>query len=194
LSRGQLYENWLAWVTTNLRNDPKYAVIAANAAADAALKGDGFNAAASVATNAWILAAQADRPLWRPAFWGLLFTDWFFWGLVALLVTIPVYWVAPALSVFALLIPVALIVVGWRIYVFLRLSKRGIVVPGSMVGVTAKDSDGDVYRTTYEFNFQGQHFISRLSRESTPDVVLILFDPRHPKFAMVMPELLNPGA
>ena len=35
---------------------------------------------------------------------------------------------------------------------------------------------------------------ARLSRESTPEIVLILFDPKHPKFAMVMPELLNPGA
>jgi hypothetical protein len=194
LSREVLYRNWLAWATTNLRDDPKYAAIAANAAADAAVNGDGFNAAAAAATNAWIEAARSDKPLWRPGFWSLLFTDRFFWGLLVLLLTIPLYWVVPALSLFALLIPAALIVVGWKVYVFVRLSKRGIVVPGSMFKVTVKDSDGEVYRTTYEFNFHGQHFISRLSRESTPEVVLILFDPKHPKFAMVMPELLNPGA
>jgi hypothetical protein len=71
LSREALYRNWLAWATTNLRDDPKYAAIAA----DAAVNGDGFNAAASAATNAWIEAAQSDKPLWRPGFWSLLFTD-----------------------------------------------------------------------------------------------------------------------
>jgi hypothetical protein len=193
LSREELYRNWLAWVTTNLRDDPKYAAIAANAAADAAVKGDGFNAAVAAATNAWIEAAQGDKPLWRPGFRSLLFTDLYFWALLVLLVTIPLYWVVPELSLFAVLIPLALIGVGWKVYVFLRLSRRGIVVPGSMFNVTVKDSDGAVYRTTYEFNYEGQHFISRLSRESTPEIVLILFDPKHPKFAMVMPELLNPG-
>jgi hypothetical protein len=63
-----------------------------------------------------------------------------------------------------------------------------------LINVKVTDSDGDLYRSTYQFNFHGQHFTSRLSRETTPDVVLILFDPMHPKLAMVMPELLNPGS
>lgn len=194
LSREELYRNWLAWVSANLRDDPKYAALAANAAADAAVKGEGYNAAAAAAMNAWIEAARAHDPLWRPGFWSLLLTDWYFWGLLVLLITIPLYRAVPNLAVFGLLIPVALIAVGWKVYLFFRLSKRGIVVPGSMVKLTVKDSDGDVYRATYEFNFHGQHFISRVSRDTTPDVVLVLFDPDHPRFAMVMPELLNPAS
>lgn len=194
LSRDELYRNWLAWVKTNLRDDPKYGPIAANAAADAAVNGDGFNAASVAATNAWVEAAKDDRPLWRPGFWSLVFTDRYFWGLLALLITIPVYWLAPALSLFALLIPPALLTVCWKVRVFWCLSRRGIVVQGSLVSVTVKDSDGDLYRSTYQFDFHGRHFISRLSRESTPEVVLVLFDPKHPRFAMVMPEMLNPGA
>jgi hypothetical protein len=194
LSREQLYSDWLAWVNSNLRGDPKYASIAANAAADAAASGAGFNAAAAAATSAWIEAARNENPRWRPSFWSLLFTDRYFWVLLVLLITIPLYWVAPQLSLFAVLIPAALAVVGWKVYVFARLSKWGIVVPGSMFKLTVKDSDGEVYRATYEFKFHGQHFISRLSRESTPEVVMILVDPKHPKFAMVMPDLPTPGA
>jgi hypothetical protein len=194
LTRDELYWNWLAWVTTNLRDDPKYAAIAANAAADAVLRGDGINAAAAAATNAWIEAAQGDKPFWRLTFWGLLLTDFPFWALVVMLITLPLYRVAPVVTLFVFLIPLALAAVGWRSYLFFRLSRRGIVAPGSLFKVTVKDSDGDVYRATYEFKFHGQRCISRLSRTSPPEGVLILFDPKHPKFAMLMPDLLNPGA
>jgi hypothetical protein len=193
VTREELYRNWLGWVATNLRDDPKYSPIAANAAVDAVVNGDGFNGAAAAATNAWIEAAKDDRPLWRPGFWSLLVTDRYFWALLVLILTIPLHRVAPALSLFALLIPPGLVAVCWKGYVFWRLSRRGLVVPGTLINVTVKDSDGELYRSTYEFNFHGQHFISRLSRMSTPEVVLILFDPNHPKLAMVIPELLGPG-
>jgi hypothetical protein len=165
--REELYRNWLAWVANNLGHDPRYGTIAANVAADAAVRGDGFNAAAVAATSAWIEAAQDDRPLWRPGFWRLLLTDPYFWILAVLLITIPLYWAAPELSVLALLIPLALIAVCWKVYFFMRLSRRGIVVPGSLVSVTVKDSDGDLYRSTYQFDFEGRHLITRL-REKRP--------------------------
>lgn len=53
LPRDELYRNWLAWVKTNLGDDPKYNPIEANAADDVVANGDGFNAAAAAATNAW---------------------------------------------------------------------------------------------------------------------------------------------
>ncbi len=193
-SREELYAHWLAWVVANLRDDPRFAPIAANAGADAAARGEGFNAAAAAATNAFIKAAGSEEPLWRPGFWKLLLTDRYFWGLAVLLVTVPLYWVAPALIVLAVLIPPALIVVGWKAHLFWRLSRHGIVAPGSMFDVRVKDSDGAVYTTTYSFDYQGRHFVSRMSRQTTPEVVYVLFDPRRPKSAMVMPELLNPGA
>jgi hypothetical protein len=189
-----LYSNWLVWVRANLGDDPKYGPVAATAATDVAAEGKGFNAAALAATYAWIEAAQDEKPLWRPGFWSLLITETYFWVLVGLLVSIPLYWVAPGLSVLAVLIPFALIGVGWKAYVFFRLSRRGIVVPGSLINVKVMDSDGALHRSTYQFNFHGRHFTSRLSRETTPDVVLVLFDPAHPNVAMVMPELLNPAA
>ncbi len=190
----EFYSNWLMWVTANLGDDPEYGLVAATAATAVAVEGKGFNAAALAATYAWIEAAQDDRPLWRPGFWSLLITESYFWVLAGLLVTMPLYWVAPDLSVLAVLIPIALIGVCWKAYVFFRLSTRGIVVPGSLTNVKVTDSDGELYGSTYQFNFQGKHFTSRLSRETTPDLVLVLFDPMHPKLAMVMPELLNPGA
>jgi hypothetical protein len=193
LSREQLYTNWLAWVITNLGDHPKYAGVAADAAADMAVKGQGFNAAATAAANAWIEAAQNDEPLWRPRFRSLLLTDPYVWALFLLLVAIPLYLVSPQFSIVAILIPFALIGAGWKVYVYLRLSRRGIVALGSLFNVTVKDSDGEMYRNTYEFNFQGRHFVSLSSREFSREMVLILFDPQHPKFAMVIPELLNPG-
>lgn len=182
------------WVTANLGDDPEYRPVAASAASDVAAEGKGFNAAALAAVNAWIEAAQGDQPLWRPGFWSLLLTEIYFWLLVGLLATIPLYWVAPDLSVLAVLIPIALVGVGWKASVFFRLSRRGIVVPGSLINLKETDSDGALYRSTYQFNFHGQHFISRRSRDTAPDVVLVLFDPTLPKLAMVMPQLLNPAA
>lgn len=193
LSREELYQNWLGWVTAHLRGDPKFAPIAASAAVDAVVSGDGFNTAAQTAMTAWIEAAADDKPLWRPGFWSLLFTQFYVWGLLILLITIPFYRILPQLSIFAILFPPSLIAVGWKVYACWRLSMRGIVVPGSLFNVTEKDSDGTVYRTTYEYDFHGQQFISRLTRELPTEVVLILFDAEHPKFAMVLSEHLNRG-
>jgi hypothetical protein len=193
LPRDVLYQNWLGWVTEHLGGDPKFATIAASAAVDAVVSGDGFNAATRTAMTAWIQAAADDKPLWRPGFWSLLFTQFYVWGLLILLFTIPFYRIAPQMSLFAILIPPALIAAGWKVYVCWRLSKRGIAVPGSLFNVTEKDSDGTVYKATYAYEFDGQHLISRLTRQLPTEVVLILFDPKHPRFAMVMSEYLNRG-
>ena len=48
-----LYQKWHDWVTVNLGRDVNLAAAAANAAADAAADGRGFNAAAEAARRAW---------------------------------------------------------------------------------------------------------------------------------------------
>jgi hypothetical protein len=200
LTRDQLYANWLTWVTNNLGDDSQMTVIAANAAADAAVKGEGFNAAAEAARKAWVEAAPPDRQLWRPGFWSLLFTNLYFWLLVALVVSIPFVFVT------IILVPFALIVVGWKAYLFWRLSNRGIVEPGSLVGQTApklwtiqagRGGSARGYTATYQFNYHGlAHMTSHAYalQDSVRQDVLVLFDPKHPWLNMVMPEVLNPGA
>jgi hypothetical protein len=51
--REDLYRNWVGWVQVNLGRDPRVAEIAANAAANAAEEGRGFNQAAEAARAAW---------------------------------------------------------------------------------------------------------------------------------------------
>jgi len=48
----------------------------------------------------------------------------------------------------------------------------------------------------YKFDFHGQYSTSHIYEleDSVRQDVLILFDPNNPKLAVVMPELLNPGA
>jgi hypothetical protein len=197
LSRDDLYRNWLVWVGTNLGDDAQLAPIAANAAADAAVRGDGFNAAAEAARNAWVEAAPPDKALWRPSFSKLLLTDIYFWILVGAVIT------TPFLYVTVVLVPIFLIVVGWDASRFWRLSKRGVVVPGDLFDVkdpppTLLRTRGDpgTYRATYHFEFHGPHFakVSYYSKDSVRQDVLVLFDPKRPSNAMVMPELLNPEA
>jgi hypothetical protein len=196
ISRDVLYKNWLVWVTANLGDDSGLGAIAANAAADTAVKGLGFDAAAEAARSAWVEAAPPDKQLWRPGFWRLLLTNLYFWILVGSVVT------APFLYITAILALVMLPVVGWQAYKFWRLSKRGTVVPGSLVDVkdpprfSGGRGSSRTYTATYQFDFHGQHFTSQdyFSKESIRQNVLVLFDPKRPGLAMVMPELLNPGA
>ena len=57
--RQQLLDRWLAWALTNLGADEVRAATAAAAAADAIMRGDGFNTAAETARSAWFAAAEA---------------------------------------------------------------------------------------------------------------------------------------
>ena len=199
LPRNELYANWLTWVSSNLGDDSRLTVVAANAAADAAAQGKGFNAAAEAARNAWVEAAPPDRQLWRPGFWALLFTNLYFWILVALVISIPFVFVT------IVLVPFALIVVGWKAYTFWRLSNRGIVEPGSLVRQTvpkrwtinAGRGGSSGITATYQFNYHGgAHETSHdyYLQDSVRQDVLVLFDPERPWINMVMPEVLNPGA
>jgi hypothetical protein len=193
LSREELYKNWLVWVTSNLGDDAEMLPIAANAAADAAVKGDGFNASAEAARSAWVAAAPPDRQLWRPGFWSLLLTNLYFLGLVLSLI------LAPVIYITILVAPILLAIVIWKAYTFWRLSKRGVVVPGSLVDVKESSRTGRggrTYLATYQFDFHGPHTTSQehITEGSIRQDVLVLFDPRHLWLAMVMPELLNPGA
>lgn len=113
-------------------DDAKSAATAANAAADAAVRGDGFDAAAEAARRAWIETAPAS--MWRPSFWSLLLTNWSFWALVVTVISVPFVYVTAALA------PFLLIYVGWKAYVFWRLSRRGTVAPGSLSDVKAPPS------------------------------------------------------
>lgn len=195
MSRDDLYKNWLGWVIANLGDDTELSAIAANAAADAAVRGDGFNAAAEDARKAWVEAAPPDKALWRPGFWKLLLTNLYFWFLVGAVVT------APFVYITVVAIPILLGLVGWKAYCFWRLSRRGIVVPGSLFKLVAPPRLGgakgrESYRATYQFDFHGEHFVSAsyYSEDSVRQDVCVLFDPNRPSLAMVMPELLNPGA
>jgi hypothetical protein len=192
LPREELYKNWLVWVTANLGDDAEMAPIAANAAADAAVDGDGFNAAAEAARRAWVDAAPPDKQLWRPGFWSLLLTNLYFWGLILSLI------LAPVIYITILVAPFLLAIVIWKAYTFWHLSRRGTVVPGSLVSVASspRGRGGRVYVATYKFDFHGPRTTSQEhnTEGSIRQDVLVLFDPKHPWLAMVMPELLNPGA
>jgi hypothetical protein len=56
--RQELYRSWLSWVTANLGGDSRLTGIAASAATEAALLGQGFNSAAEAARLAWANAAK----------------------------------------------------------------------------------------------------------------------------------------
>ena len=82
------------------------AATAANASADAAVRGDGFNAAVDAARNAWIEAAPPDKALWRPSFRAVLLTNLYFWILIALVISVPFVFVT------AFLVPLFIVLVG----------------------------------------------------------------------------------
>jgi hypothetical protein len=193
LSRDELYKNWLVWVTANMGDDADLSALAANAAADAAVKGGGFNGAVEAARKAWIDAAPIDKVLWRPGFWPLLLTSWTFWALLVASIT------APFLYITALAVPF----LGWKVYTGWRLSHRGMVVPGSLTNVQDPPlvqfgrGGGRAYVATYQFEWhEQQHSILKNYelKDSIRQDVLVLFDPKHPWLNVVMPEILDPGA
>ena len=82
------------------------------------------------------------------------------------------------------LIPLPLGAAVWHFYVAYRLANHGIVAPGVLADVTVRDSDGPVYTGTYLWQFHGPHLITQMG--STPQDVLILFDPAYPQDAVVI--------
>jgi hypothetical protein len=205
-SREDLYTNWLAWATNNLAGNPKLVEAAANAAADTAFRGDGFDAAMNAAKAAWYAAAQDNESLWRPSFWSLVLSNPFVWSLPVLLLVIVVSAFRPVTAVAlvaVMLLPVAVIFVIWRVGLDALLSVGGTVAHGSLVNVTRNTSGTPGrytvpnYTATYQFAFQGRPCTashSYLVQDSIRQDVMVLFLPRFPRFATVLPELLNPEA
>jgi hypothetical protein len=203
-SREDLYTNWLAWATTNLAGNPKLVEAAANAAADTAFLGDGLDAAMNAARAAWYATAQGNESLWRPTFWSLLLSNPFVWSIPVLLLVIVASAFRPITAVAlvaVMLLPVAVIFVIWQVGLDALLSLGGTVAHGSLVNVT-KNTSGTPghytipnYTATYEFAFQGRQCTashSYLIQDSIRQDVMVLFLPRFPRFASVLPELLNP--
>jgi hypothetical protein len=179
-----LETKWLEWVTANLGGPPNRAHRAAEAAQEAIFSGDGLNAAVAAATNRWVECGQGQKPFWELTFWGI----WFrrkAWIFVLFAVVAQVAWLFPLgwIAVVALT-PLPLAATVWHFYVAYRLSNHGIVAPGVLVDVTVKDSEGDVYVGTYRWHFHGPHQITQMG--STPQDVLILFDPAYPRDAVVI--------
>jgi hypothetical protein len=203
-SREDLYTNWLAWATKNLTGNPKLVEAAANAAADTAFRGDGFDAAMNAARAAWYATAQDNESLWRPSFWSLILSNPFVWSLPVLLLVIAVSAFRPSSAVALvalLLLPVAVIFVIWQVGRDALLSLGGTVAHGSLVNVTRNTSGMPgrytvpTYTATYEFPFQGRQCTAShkyLVQDSIRQDVMVLFLPRLPRFATVLPELLSP--
>jgi hypothetical protein len=175
---------WLDWVNANLGGGPDRAQLAAEAAQQAIVSGNGLNAAVAAATNRWVEHGHGEKPFWEMTFWGIWFgrRAWIF-GLFAAVVQVawlfPLGWIA----VLALT-PLPTAATFWHFYVAYRLSKHGIVAPGVLVDVTVKDSDGDIDVGTYRWDYHGPHLITQTG--STSQDVLILFDPAYPRDATVI--------
>jgi len=176
--------NWLDWVINNLGGPPDCAQHAAEAARDAIVSGDELSAAMAAATNRWVECGQGQKPFWEMTFWGV-FVRRKAWAYALFVVVAQVFWLVPLgwIPVVALT-PLPLAAAVWNVYIAYRLSNHGVVAPGVLVGVTVKDSDGDLYIGTYRWYFNGQHLITQDG--STPESVLILFDPAHPRDAVVI--------
>ena len=203
LSRQELYANWLAWATTNLGASPTQAAAAANAAADTAVHGDGFNAAAIAARAAFFKAGLVGGTQWRPGFWALFILNPSVLAVpVALLVLVMGIAVSAGNKVVGPLlitVPIAMGVVGWQVGYALLLSSRGEAAAGSLLKVrrvqSGRGSGG--WLATYQFEFQGrQSTASHLYwiEDSIRNDVVVLFYPRLLMFAKVLPEMLNPDS
>jgi hypothetical protein len=202
-SREDLYASWLIWGTTNLGGNPKLVEAAANAAADTAFRGDGFNSAVNAARAAWYAAAQTDQSLWRPSFWSLVLTSPFVWGVPLLLALIAVsaFSRVPNVALLGLmLLPVDLIIIVWLVGRDAVLSLGGAVAHGSLVNVTKMyPSRGGIpdYWAKYEFAYQGRPCTAShtyLVEGSIRQDVVVLFFPRFPRLAIILPEVLNPDS
>lgn len=179
-----LEASWLGWVNANLGGSPERAEGAAQAARDAVVSGDELNATVAAAVNRWIDFGPRQKPFWQMTVWGI----WLVrraWIYVLFAACAQVFWFLPMgwIPVVALT-PLPLGAAVWHLYVAYRLANHGIVAPGVLVDVIAKDSDGPVYSGTYLWQFHGPHLITRMG--STPRDVLILFDPGYPQDAVVI--------
>ena len=201
LSRQELYANWLAWATANLGASPTQAAADANAAADTAVRGDGFNAAAIAARAAFFKAGLGEGTQWRPGFWALFILNPSVWAVpVALLVLVMGIVVSAGDKVLGpelITVPIAVGVVGWQVGYALLLSSRGEAAAGSLLKVKrVRPSRGwGGWLATYQFEFQGQQYTTshfyRIEDSIRNDVVVLLY-PRLLMFAKVLPEILNP--
>jgi hypothetical protein len=176
--------NWPDWVNVNLGGPPDRAERAAEAAKDTIVSGDGLSAAMAAATNRWVECGQDQKPFWEMTFWGIWLRRGA-WVFALFAAVAQVAWLVPLGWIAALaLTPLPLAATVWHVYVAYRLSNHGIVAPGVLVDVAVKDSEGDVYVGTYRWLFHGPHLITRVG--STPQDVLILFDPAYPRDAVVI--------
>jgi hypothetical protein len=200
-SREDLYTNWVAWATTNLGGNPKLVEAAANAAADTAFRGDGLEAATNAARAAWFANAQADQSLWRPSFWSLILTNLWVWAFFGVLLVFVISAFSPGsrAGLFALtLLPIGLVIVIWQVGTDALLSVKGTVASGSLVNVSKSyppRGGPPSYSADYAFAYQGRQCTAShdyLLEDSVRQDVMILFYPRFPAFAKVLPELLNP--
>lgn len=192
LSREQLQSNWRGWVTTNLGHDPDRAAAAVNAAVAAVLQGRSIATASAAATNAWTLSGGRP-PSWRLTYWGLLVEDRVFLGLAGILILVQGLWLSPAGALTLVFDVLLLPPVVLRIVQANRLSRSGIVAPGVLVkSVPVSIGRGTSYAATYQFEHDGPHFASRVAVD-TPQGVLVLFDPKNPRRAMVIPTQLSSG-
>lgn len=202
-SREELYTNWVAWATTNLGGNTTLIEAAANAAADTAFRGEGLEAATNAARKAWFANAQADQSLWRPSLWHLILTNPWVWGFfVVLLVFVKSAFSPPSKAgLFSvMLLPISLVIVIWQVGVDALLSTRGTVAAGSLINVTKSyppRGGPPAYYADYGFAFHGRQCTAShtyLMEDSVRQDVMVLFYPRFPGFAKVLPELLNPGS
>ena len=201
LSRQELYANWLAWATKNLGASPTQAAAAANAAADTAAHGDGFNAAAIAARAAFFKAGLGEGTQWRPGFWALFVLNPSVWAVpVALLLLVmgTVVWASDkVLGPVLITVPIAVGVVGWQVGYALLLSSRGEAAAGSLLKVKELRGGrgGRSWLATYQFELQGRQYTAShqyLIEDSIRNDVVVLFYPRLLMFAKVLPEILNP--
>lgn len=156
------------------------------------LQGKTLAVASAAATNAWTQAGGRP-PSWRLTFWGLLVQDRMFLMFTMPLIIPQLLWFSGAAGILTLLFDLLFLPpVVVRIVLASRLARNGIVAPGKLVK-TAQAYVGRGNRefvSTYEFDHDGPQFATRLASD-TPQDVLVLFDPRNPHRAMVIPEQLS---
>jgi hypothetical protein len=196
LSRDQLYQNWLSWSAANLGGNQAVIEAAANAAADTAAKGEGFNAAADAGKAAWYAAAQSDATAWRPDLTNLILTSAAFWVLIGLIVGAPLLAAIRGPWLLAvLLLPFALAAAIWQIGEDVLLSAHGAVAKGTLTNVISGTRGSTAF---YGFTFEGRQYSASKSfyfDGSVRQDVLVLFWPAWPgAINKVLSELLNPGS
>lgn len=138
-----------------------------------------------------------DQPK-RPSFWSLLLTNF---QLRVTLLLLLLFALARFFSPFGtdtgstVLGSLGLLFTAFQIWLLFVLSRRGIVAPGSLVGEqTAGSEVGRAHMATYHFAFEDQNLTCRrfyyLKRSVRHDV-LVLFDPKSPRSAYILPGRLG---